>query len=484
MSTLDELGRRPAAAMSRPILPLSEPPDESVGERRPTCRLHTLGCRVNQYETQQIEDALVRAGYRVAATGERVDLAVVNTCTVTAESDAKGRKLIRQIARRNPNVRTIVTGCYATREPHTLAELPGVAEVVADKRELPDLLARDGVLHTSPLDSEQLLPGGWDGRGLDRFASRQRAYVKVQDGCILRCTYCIIPTVRPGLRSRHPDDIADEVRRLLDAGHREIVLTGIHVGHYGVERTRGRSGLLPFRLWHLFRKLDAIGGDWRMRLSSIEAVEMNDEFVSAAADCERLCPQFHPALQSGSDTVLRRMRRRQSTGRFLERLQAIRSVRPDVTFTTDVLIGFPGETEAEFAETLDVCRTAGFIKLHVFPFSARRGTPAADLPNRVPIEVVRERHARLCELESELQRADRAARVGQRVRVLVERHSESESFGTDEHFIPVRLPGTQPTVGTLVDAEVTAVSKDGLEAVVRTGQTHPSADMIAGPHPR
>ena len=441
----------------------------------PTCRLHTLGCRVNQYETQQIEDALVRAGYRVAGDDEQVDLAVVNTCTVTAESDAKGRKLIRQIARRNPDVRTIVTGCYATREPDALAALPGVTEVVSDKREFPDLLSREGVLHTPPAEAEELLPGGWDGRGLDRFASRQRAYVKVQDGCILRCTYCIIPTVRPGLRSRHPQDIEDEVRRLLDAGHREIVLTGIHVGHYGVERTRGRSGRPPFRLWHLFRRLDAIGGDWRMRLSSIEAVEMNDEFVAAAADCERLCPQFHPALQSGSDGVLKRMRRRQTASKFLERLAAVRHARPDATFTTDVLIGFPGETDAEFEETLAVCQEAGFIKLHVFPFSARRGTPAADLPDRVHPDVVRERHSRLRELERELQLQDRTARIGRRLRVLVEQSDGDGSRGTDEHFIPVELPNEQIPIGTLTDAVAVDINAKGLVAQ-RSSQSIENSD--------
>ena len=176
--------------------------------------------------------------------------------------------------------------------------LPGVFEVVRDKRELPDVLARQGIVD---------MP-----RGISHFDGRKRAYVKVQDGCILKCTYCIIPQVRPGLASRSPDDIEDEVRRLVGNGYREIVLTGIHVGHYGVDSTRGRSGRAPFRLWHLFRRLDRIAGEWRMRLSSIEAAEMNDDFISAAADCEHLCPQFHPALQSGSEAVLRRMRRRYS----------------------------------------------------------------------------------------------------------------------------------------------------------------------------
>ena len=437
------------------------------GGEQPTCRLVTLGCKVNQYETRVVQDALVRSGYRVAGDDEPADLAVVNTCTVTSEGDAKGRKLIRQIARRNPGVRTIVMGCYATREPEAIVELPNVTAVVEDKRELPDLFAREGVLHTPPRSPAELMPGGFDGRGLSHFESRQRAYVKVQDGCILRCSYCIIPSVRPGLRSRSPVDIEEEVRRLIDAGHREIVLTGIHVGHFGVETTRGRSGKAPFRLWHLFRKLDAIGGDWRMRLSSIEAVEMNDDFAKAAADCEKLCPQFHPALQSGSDTVLRRMRRRQTAAKFLDRLARVRERLPDVSYTTDAIIGFPGETEEEFAETLSVCREAGFIKIHIFPFSARRGTPAADLPNPVPPDVVRERHRQLAALERELAAADRTRRIGSQLKVLIEREDRDRSGwvrGTDEHFVPVRLPGSTDAIGRFALAIATEATDDALIA--------------------
>ena len=173
------------------------------------------------------------------------------------------------------------------------------------------------------------------------------------------------------------------------------MLSGIHVGHYGVESTRGRSGKPPFRLWHLFRELDRIPGDWRMRLSSIEAAEIHGEFLKAAADCEKLCPQFHPSMQSGSDAVLSRMRRRYRIGRFLEKLDAVRDALGEVAFTTDVIVGFPGETDAEFEETLSACETAGYVKVHVFPFSARRGTPAATMPGQVPAAVKKERVARL-----------------------------------------------------------------------------------------
>ena len=404
-----------------------------------TCRLVTLGCKVNQYETQLVQEALEQQGYRTVEDGEPADLCVVNTCTVTAEGDAKSRKTIRQLARRNPGTRTIVMGCYATRDPETVRNLPSVFEVVTDKRELPDVLFRQGVADIPT--------------GISHFEGRRRAFVKVQDGCLLKCTYCIIPQVRPGLRSRPPEEIEAEVRRLIDNGYREIVICGIHVGHYGVDMTRGKSGRPPFRLWHLFRQLDRILGQWRMRLSSIEANEIDRDFIAAAADCEHLCPQFHPALQSGSDTVLERMRRRYRRGRFLDKLDQLREQIPDVAFTTDVIVGFPGETEAEFEETLDACRRAKFMKIHAFPFSPRRGTPAATFPDQVTPEVGRVRLERLSILEQELAVQYYHSHVGRRLEVLVERNSEMQPGwvrGSDRHYIPVELPGTPADHGQFV----------------------------------
>lgn len=404
-----------------------------------TCRLVTLGCKVNQYETQLVKEALEKNGFREAEDDETADLCVVNTCTVTAEGDSKSRKAIRKLARQNPGTRTLVMGCYATRDPQAVSELPGVFEVVTDKRELPDILNRNGIYD---------IPSG-----ISYFEGRKRAYVKVQDGCLLRCTYCIIPSVRPGLRSREPHEIEDEVRRLVSNGYKEIIITGIHVGHYGVETTRRKSGKLPFRLWHLFRQLDQIPGDWRMRLSSIEANEVDDDFISAAADCEHLCPQFHPALQSGSDTVLGRMRRRYRTGRFLEKLERVRDKIPKVAFTTDMIVGFPGETDAEFAETLETCRRARFMKMHIFPFSARKGTPAADFPDQVSPEIKKSRCEKLAQLEQELAVKYYQTHVGEELEVMIEGDVDGRIGwlqGTDRYYNPVHVPGTQSDIGTFV----------------------------------
>lgn len=406
-----------------------------------TCRLVTLGCKVNQYETQLVRETLLRNGFREAVESEAADVCVVNTCTVTADADADGRQLIRRLAKHNPGTKTIVMGCYATREPETIRKLPNVFEVVEDKRELPDVFDRLGVVD---------LP-----TGISHFKGRKRAYVKVQDGCVLRCTYCIIPSVRPGLQSRSPQDIEDEVRRLIGNGYKEIVITGIHVGHYGVDTTRGRSGLPPFRLWHLFKRLDRIPGNWRMRLSSIEAVEVNDDFISAAADCEHLCPQFHPALQSGSEAVLGRMRRRYSVKAFLDKLARMRERIHNPSFTTDVIVGFPGETDAEFEETLETCRQARFSKVHVFPYSTRKGTPAATFPDQVSIEVRKERVRLLGELERELAEDYYRTLIGTELEVLIERVSEERAGwvrGTDRRYVPVEVPGSVTDMGEFVRA--------------------------------
>ncbi len=406
---------------------------------QPKCKLVTLGCKVNQYETQLVKEALLQNGYLEAHDDEVADLCIVNTCTVTSQGDSKSRQIIRKLSRDNPGTRTIVMGCYATRDPNEVAKLPNVFEVVTDKRELPDLFNRMGITD---------IPNG-----ISYFDGRQRAFVKVQDGCILNCTYCIIPQVRPGLRSRSPQEIEEEIRRLIDNGHNEIVLTGIHVGHYGVETTRGKSGLPPFRLWHLFERLDRISGNWRMRLSSIETAEINDNFISAAANCEHLCPQFHPALQSGSTTVLRRMKRRYSVEKFLDKLSAMRERLDNPAFTTDVIVGFPGETEEEFQETMDACRKAEFMKIHIFPFSARKSTPAALFENQVQSSIIKERTGRLAKLENELATNFYRSNKGKEVEVLAERLvAEKPGWvrGCDRRYLPVQIPGTTADIGNFI----------------------------------
>ncbi|MGD9648773.1 MAG: tRNA (N(6)-L-threonylcarbamoyladenosine(37)-C(2))-methylthiotransferase MtaB [Pirellulales bacterium] len=430
----------------------------------PALRTVTLGCKVNQYETEYVRQGLIGHGYRDALGDEQAELCIVNTCTVTGEGDAKSRQVIRQLARRNPAARIVVMGCYATRAPDDVAALPGVAEVVTDKRELPDLLARFGVEEAPS--------------GLSSFGGRHRAYVKVQDGCLLRCTFCIIPLVRPSMHSRPAADVLDEVRRLVDAGYRELVLTGIHLGHYGVDRNRGLPKAEWLRLSHLLERIARLPGEFRVRLSSIEATEVTRELIAVLAEHpRRFCPHLHISMQSGSDAVLARMRRRWGSRRFVDRCRLAQASLDRPALTTDVIVGFPGETAEDFSATCRIVEEVGFSKLHIFPFSARRGTLAADMPDQVPGQVKSDRARRLGELESQLRRHYFESLVGSRLEVLVEGEADPSASnplasssavitwmaGTTCRYAPMRVPVPASRVGELICAK--AVSLDGDQLV-------------------
>ena len=420
-------------------------------------RVATLGCKVNQYETELVRQGLRRVGYADCGEGEPADVCIVNTCTVTSEGDAKSRQVVRRMNRQNPNARIVVMGCYATRAPAEVAKLPGVTDVVTDKRELPDLMSRMGVIDVPT--------------GLDGFSGRRRAYVKVQDGCLLRCSYCIIPHVRPNLTSRRRDHIVEEVRRLTMAGHREIVLTGIHLGHYGVDWNRNKPRDQWTRLAHLLSELCRLPGNFRIRLSSIEATEVTGQLISVMAEhADRIVPHLHLCLQSGSDSVLRRMRRRWGTRMFLDRCCLVRERLDHPAITTDVIVGFPGETEAEFQQTLATCRAAGFSKIHAFPFSPRRGTPAAEMVDQVPRPVRSQRVARITELETQLRSEYFASLVGRRVQLSVESVTAQGAAGkrllrgTTCRYAPAELNSAAQrySLGDLIDVRVDGTDGDRL----------------------
>jgi threonylcarbamoyladenosine tRNA methylthiotransferase MtaB len=410
----------------------------------------TLGCKVNQYETELVREALCAIGYSDAKAREPADLCVVNTCTVTAEADAKSRQAIRRMARQNPSARIVVMGCYAARAPQELASLPGVAEVIGDRRELPDLLGRFGVRD---------IPDG-----ISRFGDRHRAYVKVQDGCLLRCSYCIIPKVRPQMQSRPLAHILQEVRRLLDNGYREIVLTGIHLGHYGVDWNWHRPKSEWIRLSDLVGKIVQLPGDFRVRLSSIEATEVTRELMAVMAQFEeKVCPHLHICLQSGSDGVLRRMNRRWGAQRFVDRCQLFCEMLDRPAITTDVMVGFPGETDEDFDQTCHVVGVCGFSKIHIFPFSPRGGTPAAQLPDQIPKHIKSERGQVLAAIARQLRAQYFRSLVGRRLRVLVESSVAARPghfIGTACRYVPVQLAAKPQSMGQFAWVEVSQAVDD------------------------
>jgi len=412
----------------------------------------TLGCKVNQYETEFLREGLLGIGYE-DATGQ-ADLCIVNTCTVTSEGDSKSRQIIRRLARENPASKIVVMGCYATRAPEEVASLPNVTEVLTDKRELPDLLGRFGVTDVPT--------------GISGFGQRHRAYVKVQDGCMLRCSFCIIPHVRPQLTSRPLEHILEEVRRLVGNGYREVVLTGIHLGHYGVDWNRNLPKDQWTRLSHLLRAIADLPGDFRVRLSSIEATEVTRDLIDVMQEhSDRVCPHLHISMQSGSDSVLRRMRRRWGSRRFIDRCQLLKEKLDQPAITTDIIVGFPGETDAEFAETCAVARQVGFSKIHIFPFSARRGTPAADLPGQLPKKSKQQRGRELAKLEAELRDEYFQSLMGKQLQVLVESPLEDRpgyAVGTSCRYAPVRFLCETGEIGELVEVVAQKLGEKCIQA--------------------
>lgn len=432
-------------------------------------RLLTLGCKVNQYETQYVRELLFANGYRDAQPGEPASLAVLNTCTVTAEADRKSRQLIRQLARHNPGVKIVVMGCYATADPTTIQRMPGVAAVITEKKDLAGSLRPFGVERTV--------------RGIRAFEGRHRAFVKVQDGCILNCTFCIIPKVRPGLLSRDPVDIVQEVRQLVDAGFREIVLTGIHLGHYGVDLSLGKPRSQWCRLWHLLEKIANLPGHFRVRLSSLEATEVTDDFVRVLADYPtKICPHLHLSLQSGSNRILRMMKRRYRIEKFLHRCEKIKSRLDLPAFSTDIIVGFPGETEDDFQQTIKAAREVGFSKIHVFPFSARRGTVAETMPDQIPKEVINQRRQLLSEVAHELSLEYYRDLIGRRLEMLVETPAEDDPGvmrGTACRYAPLRLRTLPALAGQLVDVQATRVANDAVVVEPSLDSTEFSASKEA-----
>ncbi|MGQ9575042.1 MAG: tRNA (N(6)-L-threonylcarbamoyladenosine(37)-C(2))-methylthiotransferase MtaB [Thermoguttaceae bacterium] len=419
--------------------------------------VRTLGCRVNQYETEYVRHGLLRAGYQEAGQGEPADLCVVNTCTVTLEGDYKSRKLIRKLARAHPRARIVVMGCYAARAPEELAGLPGVVEVLTDKRQVPRLLARLGAAE---------LPDG-----IEWFGRLHRAYVKVQDGCRMGCSFCIVPHVRPVLWSRPIQSVLDEIRRLVDHGHLEIVLTGVHLGHYGLGMSRqgqlasghaGRGAAPESRLADLLREIVRLEGHFRVRLSSLDEADLTPELLALMAEHpHRICPHLHIPLQSGSDAVRARMHRRGTSRQFLQWCQEIVRTLDQPALTTDLIVGFPGESEADFQATCRVVQEAGFSKIHVFRFSPRQGTPAAAMPDQIPPSIKRRRAAVLAELGRVLQQRYCQSLVGRRLGVMVEgpcAQSPGSAIGTADRYVTVELPGGLEKVGRLVRVVVEAAS--------------------------
>ena len=421
-----------------------------------TVAFHTLGCKVNQYDTQAMRERFERAGCREVPFDGRADIYVVNTCTVTGTGDKKSMQIIRRCHRQNPEAAIVVTGCLAQRAADELT-LPGVRLVLGTQRrgEVVELLEQALAQDCALIAVETLRKAPFEHLTVHAHEGHARATMKIQEGCDRWCSYCIIPAVRGPIRSRPLDEIREEAQSLADAGFREAVLTGIHLTSYGRDLRDGSTLLDAVRTVHEVEGID------RIRLGSLEPVIVTPEFAEGLAAMPKVCHQFHLALQSGSDTVLERMRRRYTSGEFLAACALLRATFDDCALTTDVMTGFPGETREEFEQTMETCSRAGFARMHVFPYSEREGTRAAQMEGSVPRHVREERARELIALGHRLEAQALAARVGRTEDVLIEEtDSEGRGVGYTGGYMRAHVPGAQP--GEIVHVRVTGVEDSEL----------------------
>lgn len=427
-----------------------------------TVAFHTLGCKVNQYDSQAMLELFERAGYQPGDFNQPCDVYVVNTCTVTGTGDKKSMQAVRRARRLNPAADIIVCGCMAQRDGEKLLADTDARLILGTARraEIVTLLEQAQREHTRLCAVTDVRRAAFEPLLITHQEGRTRATLKIQEGCDRFCTYCIIPYVRGGIRSRSVQDVRDEAARLAQAGYREIVLTGIHLTSYGRDLKNGDTLLSVIRAVH------DIAGVERIRLGSLEPVIATADFARALGEMPKLCPQFHLALQSGCDSVLRRMRRRYDTAAFRESAQALRAVFPDCALTTDVMSGFPGETDAEHRQSLDFCREMRFARMHVFPYSEREGTAAATMPDPVPRHIREERARELIALGAGMAEDYRRAQLGTVRRVLFEQCADGVSVGYTPEYMRCEAPGT--VCGQTLPVRMTGLLPEGFSGEIVT----------------
>jgi threonylcarbamoyladenosine tRNA methylthiotransferase MtaB len=423
----------------------------------------TFGCRCNQADSAAIREGLCRRSMSEGETPLDADLVVVNTCTVTHRSDQQARQTVRRLHRENPEARLVVTGCYAERDPDALAAIPGVslvlgnaakerlAEIVEDREQL-----SLGKIIRAPLDTGCVcLP-------MSHTGGKTRPLVKLQDGCDARCSYCIVPQVRGPGRSARPENVLAEIRSLVDHGFQEIVLTGVQLGAYG-RNVKGHA-----RLIDLLRRIVAIPGLGRIRLSSIEPMYFDRAIARLAAESPVFARHFHIPMQSGSDRILRLMRRPYTAARFGALLRYIQNELPDVGLGTDVLVGFPGETDQDFEETCALLQDSPLSYLHVFPFSPREGTEACSLPGRLPSQTVKRRLGKALEISRSKNLAFRRRFIGRTLPAIT--LAKEEDLGASVvltgNYIHARVPGLSVPPNRLVEIRIEDVQPDATYASI------------------
>ncbi len=411
--------------------------------------IYTLGCKVNQYESEAVAELFGEHGFKVCDHSQPCDIYVINTCTVTSESDRKARQFIRRAISANPDAYILVMGCMAQRVPDEIAKIGGVDYICGSSNKLSVVEAAEKLLeagrkNVSPQKNVTSLDGAdFEAMRISRF-DRTRAYLKIEDGCENNCTYCAIPAARGKVRSKKPEDVLREVRMLTENGCREIVLTGIETASYG-------NDLDGYGFADLLCDIDRIEGVGRVRIGSIDPSVMREDFVKKIAELHCLAPHFHISMQSGSNKILAAMKRKYNREIALRNMELLRKYIKDVNFTTDIIVGFPGETDEDFRDTVDLAEKAKFLAVHVFSYSKRAGTPAAAMKDQVPEAV---KHARSAELIAVSKRLtaeilEKFISENEKVSVLFESHEGGYAYGHTPSFVEVRAKSDVPLHGEI-----------------------------------
>ena len=414
-----------------------------------TVAFHTLGCKVNTYESNAMLKIFNEAGYQEVDFKQVADVYVINTCTVTNTGDSKSRQMIRKAIRKNPKATICVVGCYSQTAPEEIEKIEGVGVVLGTQYRSDIVKYVDEHLETGEMvikvDNVMNLRK-FEDLNIDRFKNT-RAFLKIQDGCNNFCTYCIIPYARGRVRSRQKESVLNQAQRLVDNGYVEIVLTGIHTAGYGED-------LDDYSFYELLVDLVKIKGLKRLRISSIETSQISDEIIDLIGSNEIIVDHLHVPLQAGSDATLKRMNRKYTTAEYLEKINKIRSYLPNIAFTTDVIVGFPGETDEEFEETYNFIKQVNYSELHVFPYSPRKNTPAAKMKDQVNDQIKHERANRLLQLSKELNHEFALKQIGKTLKVLFEKRDGEYLIGHAGDYLKVKVKTADNLIGEIVTIKI------------------------------
>lgn len=413
----------------------------------------TLGCKVNQFETELMEGLFKQKDYKVIPNDEKADIYVINTCSVTSFADKKSRQLIRRSARLNENAVIAVTGCYAQAASDKVAEITGVKVVLGtnNRHQIVDFVEaamNDGEIHNGVTDI--MKARDFEDIPMLEVPARTRAFLKIQEGCNNFCSYCIIPFTRGPVRSRKLASVKSEAEKFLSMGFKEIVFTGIHLGAYGRDFHDGTT------LADAARTVLELDGLQRLRLGSLESIELSEELLTMVRENPKFSHHLHLPLQAGSDYVLKRMNRHYNREEFRKLIENVKNAIPGVAISTDIIVGFPGETEEMFAESLDYIRSLGFSRVHVFPYSPREGTPAASMPDQIPDNIKKERVHRLQQVAEEMTRAFHEQYLGTKQKVLWETRTKGVTDGVTDTYIRIY------TKADVIPGEITEVKLERL----------------------